>query len=88
MAEPAGHGEDEPEGHLELSPEQIQAAGIELAEAGPRRLNRLLSLPGEIRFDEDRTSHIVPRAAGVVESVQVNLGQAVKRGELLAVIAS
>lgn len=88
VAEPAGHGEDEPEGHLELSPEQIQAAGIELAEAGPRRLNRLLSLPGEIRFDEDRTSHIVPRAAGVVESVQVNLGQAVKRGELLAVIAS
>ncbi len=30
----------------------------------------------------------MPRAAGVVESVQVNLGQAVKRGELLAVIAS
>ena len=88
QAEEAGHGAQEPEGHLELSPEQIQAAGIELAAAGPRRLNRVLSLPGEIRFDEDRTSHIVPRAAGVVESVQVNLGQAVKRGELLAVIAS
>ncbi|MCE4058515.1 efflux RND transporter periplasmic adaptor subunit [Pseudomonas sp. Au-Pse12] len=88
QAEQAGHATDEPEGHLELSAEQIQAAGIELAEAGPRRLKRLLSLPGEIRFDEDRTSHIVPRAAGVVESVQVNLGQAVKRGELLAVIAS
>ncbi|ULT71730.1 efflux RND transporter periplasmic adaptor subunit [Pseudomonas sp. BC42] len=87
-AEPAGHGAEEPEGHLELSAEQIQAAGIELAEAGPRQLKRVLSLPGEIRFDEDRTSHIVPRAAGVVESVQVNLGQSVKRGELLAVIAS
>ena len=87
-AEPAGHSAEEPEGHLELSAEQIQAAGIELAEAGPRQLKRVLSLPGEIRFDEDRTSHIVPRAAGVVESVQVNLGQSVKRGELLAVIAS
>lgn len=88
VAEPVGHGAEEPEGHLELSAEQIQAAGIELAEAGPRQLKRVLSLPGEIRFDEDRTSHIVPRAAGVVESVQVNLGQSVKRGELLAVIAS
>lgn len=88
VAEAVGHGAEEPEGHLELSAEQIQAAGIELAEAGPRQLKRVLSLPGEIRFDEDRTSHIVPRAAGVVESVQVNLGQSVKRGELLAVIAS
>ncbi|BBN57348.1 hypothetical protein TRE132_54730 [Pseudomonas chlororaphis subsp. aurantiaca] len=30
----------------------------------------------------------MPRAAGVVESVAVNLGQTVKKGELLAVIAS
>ncbi len=48
----------------------------------------MLTLPGEVRFDEGRTSHIVPRAAGVVESVKVDLGQSVKAGELLAVIAS
>ncbi|NBF12485.1 efflux RND transporter periplasmic adaptor subunit [Pseudomonas sp. Fl4BN1] len=87
-SEPAGHAEEEPEGHLELSAEQISSAGIELIVAGPRGINRLLSLPGEIRFDEDRTSHIVPRAAGVVESVKANLGQSVKKGDLLAVIAS
>ncbi|MBK5537122.1 efflux RND transporter periplasmic adaptor subunit [Pseudomonas sp. TH05] len=86
--EPAPEEHAEEEGLLELSAQQIQAAGIELAEAQPRRLSTLLALPGEVRFDEDRTSHMVPRAAGVVESVQVNLGQAVKRGELLAVIAS
>ena len=94
-AEEAGHAEEpgdaehaEEEGTLELSEAQIQAAGIEFAQAQPRSLSTLLALPGEVRFDEDRTSHIVPRAAGVVESVQVNLGQTVKRGELLAVIAS
>nr|BFD44366.1 efflux RND transporter periplasmic adaptor subunit [Pseudomonas sp. FFPRI_1] len=86
--EQAGHAEEEPEGHLELSAEQIKSAGIELAAAGPRAISRLISLPGEIRFDEDRTSHIVPRAAGVVETVQANLGQSVKKGDLLAVIAS
>lgn len=78
----------EEEGKLELSDQQIQAAGIQLAQAQPRQISTVLSLPGEIRFDEDRTSHIVPRAAGVVESVKVNLGQSVKKGELLAVIAS
>ncbi len=80
--------EEEEEGVLVLNEQQIQAAGIQLAKAQPRQISTLLSLPGEVRFDEDRTSHIVPRATGVVESVKVNLGQKVKQGELLAVIAS
>ncbi|CAK9887819.1 MULTISPECIES: efflux RND transporter periplasmic adaptor subunit [Pseudomonas] len=80
-----GHAE---EGALTLSQEQIDLAGIELVAVGPRQLQRSLSLPGEIRFDEDRTAHLVPRAAGVVESVAVVLGQQVKAGDLLAVIAS
>ena len=79
---------DEEEGALELTEQQIQVAGIQLAQAQSRSLSTLLTLPAEVRFDEDRTSHIVPRAAGVVESVKVNLGQSVKKGELLAVIAS
>ncbi|MCY1392542.1 Cobalt-zinc-cadmium resistance protein CzcB [compost metagenome] len=80
---PGGSGE-----RLLLDAGQIQAAGIEVAQARLRTLNNTLSLPGEIRFDEDRTAHLVPRAAGVVESVRVNLGQEVKQGDLLAVIAS
>ncbi|PMV26797.1 MULTISPECIES: efflux RND transporter periplasmic adaptor subunit [unclassified Pseudomonas] len=79
---------DEVEGTLELTEQQIQAAGIQLAQAEPRTLSTMLVLPGEVRFDEDRTSHIIPRVAGVVESVKANLGQSVKKGELLAVIAS
>ncbi len=79
---------EEEEGALELTAQQIEAVGIQLAQAQPRPISTLLTLPGEVRFDEDRTSHIVPRAAGVVESVKVNLGQSVKAGELLAVIAS
>ncbi|GAC1031664.1 efflux RND transporter periplasmic adaptor subunit [Pseudomonas sp. No.21] len=76
------------EGMLEISAEQMKAAGIELAQAQPRTLSSLVSLPGEIRFDEDHTAHVVPRAAGVVEGVQVNLGERVKKGQVLAVIAS
>ncbi|WP_085624536.1 MULTISPECIES: efflux RND transporter periplasmic adaptor subunit [unclassified Pseudomonas] len=89
-----GHGEQEAgagheeEGKLHLSPAQIEAAGVQLAKAGPRELGTAISFPGEIRFDEDRTAHVVPRVPGVVEAVQAELGQAVKRGQVLAVIAS
>lgn len=80
------HGEEE--GKLHLSAEQIQAAGVQLSTAGPQALGTAISFPGEIRFDEDRTAHVVPRVPGVVESVHAELGQAVKRGQVLAVIAS
>ena len=80
--------EAEEEGHLNLSAEQISAAGIQLAQAGPLAMDLSLPFPGEVRFDEDRTAHVVPRTPGVVEQVLVNLGQPVKKGQLLAVIAS
>lgn len=84
--EAEGHGDEE--GQVHLSAEQIQAAGVQLATAGPQALGTAISFPGEIRFDEDRTAHVVPRVPGVVESVHAELGQAVKRGQVLAVIAS
>jgi len=59
-----------------------------VAEAKAHRIRLSLPFPGEVRFDDDRTSHVVPRVPGVVESVHVNLGQPVKKGQLLAVIAS
>ena len=76
------------EGHLALSAEQIAAAGIQLAQARSQNISLGLPFPGEVRFDEDRTAHVVPRVPGVVESVSVNLGQSVKKGQLLAVITS
>ncbi|HEY0290606.1 MAG TPA: efflux RND transporter periplasmic adaptor subunit [Pseudomonas sp.] len=89
-----GHGSDASdeshaqEGKLALSAEQISAAGIELVVAVPREMSTSVTFPGEIRFDEDRTTHVVPRVSGIVEEVKVDLGQAVKRGQVLAVIAS
>ena len=84
----AAEGEHAEEGRLELSAEQIAAAGIQLTEARAQNISLDLPFPGEVRFDEDRTAHVVPRVPGVVESVSVNLGQSVKKGQLLAVIAS
>lgn len=80
------HKEDQEK--VALTDEQMKAAGIEVKESGLAVIRTTLQLPGEIRFNEDRTAHIVPRAAGVVESVSANLGQKVSRGQVLAVISS
>jgi membrane fusion protein, heavy metal efflux system len=88
-----GHGDgesahrDEPDA-VHLDDAQIEAAGIRVAPAGPATIATVLQLPGEIRLNEDRTAHVVPRMAGVVEKVSADLGQRVRKGQVLAVIAS
>jgi len=85
-AKSAAHKEDEEK--IAFTDEQIKAADIAIESAGPARIKLSLQLPGEIKFNEDRTAHVVPRVAGVVDSVPANLGQEVKRGEVLAVLSS
>ncbi|WP_433704984.1 efflux RND transporter periplasmic adaptor subunit [Paraburkholderia sacchari] len=76
------------DGAVALSPSQIKAANIGLATVGPAQIRSSFQLPGEIKFNEDGTAHVVPRVAGVVERVNVSIGQRVQKGEVLAVIAS
>lgn len=86
-----GHAhEEEEEGHdkIALDAAQVKAAGIVLSAAAPAKISVVTSLPGEIRFNEDRTAHVVPKLAGVVMEVHADLGQSVKQGEVLAVVAS
>lgn len=82
----AGHDDDE--GLIAMDAQRVQTAGVKLAEVGPATVRTMLRLPGEIRFNEDRTAHVVPRVVGVAESVAANLGQNVKKGQLLAVLSS
>ncbi|MQA23167.1 efflux RND transporter periplasmic adaptor subunit [Rugamonas rivuli] len=86
-AEHGEHREAQPE-QVTLDDAQIKAAGVTLALAAPADIGVAIALPGEIRFNEDRTAHVVPKLAGVVTSVLAELGQNVKQGQVLAVIAS
>lgn len=86
-AEEAAHEEHETR-LLKLSAEQARKAGIAVQAAGPAQLQAAAEFSGEIRFNEDRTAHVVPRLAGVAEQVAANLGEPVRKGQLLAVIAS
>src|SRR5690606_27651061 len=82
-AEPNTHAD-----RVTLTAEQIRIAGITVEAADSARIRSSVEFPGEIRFNEDRTAHVVPRLAGVVESVPADLGQEVKKGDVLAIIAS
>ncbi len=87
-----GHGQEEEAGHedgrITFTDEQLRTSGVAVETSGPGEIETRAQLPGEIRFNEDRTAHVVPRVAGVVESVHADLGQPVKKGQVLAVISS
>lgn len=76
------------DGAIALNAAQIDAAQIRLGEAAPAQVLTTVQLPGEIRFNEDRTAHVVPRVAGIVERVGVSAGEKVGKGQVLAVIVS
>jgi cobalt-zinc-cadmium efflux system membrane fusion protein len=73
---------------IAINDAQAKDAGIVLATAGSASIASTIRLPTEIRLNQDRTSHIVPRVTGVVESVSADLGQKVKKGQVLAVLNS
>lgn len=81
------HGGNE-EGVVWLSPEARKTFGIEVAEAGPGKLERTITLPGEVRLNADRVAHIVPRVSGMVREVRKNLGDAVTPGEVIVILDS
>lgn len=85
----SGHeAREEHPDEVKLTDAQIKASGIGVLKAGPARIHTTITLPGEIHFNEDRTAQVVPLLEGIVQSVPVNIGQAVKKGQVLAVIAS
>jgi cobalt-zinc-cadmium efflux system membrane fusion protein len=73
---------------LALAPEQRVAAGIEVAPVGPGSIDSGVELLGEVLPNGDRLAHIVPRFAGIVRDVRKNAGDAVRSGDVLAVIES
>ena len=100
-AQPAGDEHDEhtehagekeeahaDDGVIHFTPNQITVAGITVATAGPKHLDTFIRMPGQIALNEDRTAHVTPRAAGSVRDVSADLGQQVRKDQVLASIAS
>ncbi len=73
---------------VRLSEAEIKEFDIELATASSGKLHTVISLPGEVRINQDRLVHVVPRVSGVVREVRKKLGDDVKAGEVMVVLSS
>jgi cobalt-zinc-cadmium efflux system membrane fusion protein len=86
-----GHEGDEEGGHsdaITLTSAEMEELSITLAEAGPGTLDVQVSLPGEVRLNEDRLAHVVPKLSGIVKEVNVGLGDTVHAGDVMAALES
>ena len=85
----AEEGEDEEsEGNIKMSPEQIQQAKIELGQVEPGVLGLHIVVPGTVQTDPDRMARIAGRVVGTVAELRKRLGDEVKKGEIVAILDS
>lgn len=85
---PEAKAEVSEEGHIELSPEALKNADLELVVAGPVTVTSTLQLPGEVSLNANALAHVTPRIGGTVREVKKQLGDKVKKGDVLAVLDS
>jgi len=83
--EEAGHADEE--GEIDLTPQQIKTAGIELVRT-LRSGGGALTLPATIEGDPQGMQVVSAAIGGRVVSLTRNLGQSVGRGQTLAIIES
>ena len=76
------------EGKVQLGADQVKSAGIVVNTVGPRSMQTVIDLPGEVKADETRVAQVVPRLQGVVTEVLKKAGDRVSRGELMVVLSS
>ena len=89
----AGHVDEHDSAHAEaealaLSAEERARYGIASVAAGPGPIDAGHELLGEVRANGDRLAHIEPRFPGIVKDVRRSAGDAVRAGDVLAVIES
>jgi cobalt-zinc-cadmium efflux system membrane fusion protein len=89
-----GGDEHGKEGHAEgkdkvkLTPAMLANAKIGIRTAAPGKVSVTLSLPGEVALNTERVAHVSPRVGGSVREVKRQLGDSVKKGDVLAILDS
>ncbi|MEW6207267.1 MAG: efflux RND transporter periplasmic adaptor subunit [Acidobacteriota bacterium] len=87
----SAHGDEHKEGErneVELSPEAMEAAGIEIITVSGQRVASALRVTGSVEVNQQQTQQVTPLVSGRVERVNVALGDVVRAGQTLAIIAS
>lgn len=76
------------EGRTTIAEDIAQAAGIQTEIAGPATLVSTRTLYGRVTADPSRERQVAARFPGAIQAVHKKLGDAVRAGEVLAVVES
>lgn len=76
------------EGRTIITPDAAKAGGVTTERAGPAQLSESLPLNGRIEIRPEAQSDVVARYPGRVVSMNAELGQKVRRGQVLARVES
>lgn len=74
------------EGRTAMPASIAEAAGVRTASAGPAIIHERVRLLGRVVINSDRFAEVRSRFDGPVQEVRVNLGDAVKAGQTLAIV--
>lgn len=77
---------DSYEGRVTIPAAIAEDAGIRVEQAGPASIRDIVRLTGTIAFDSNRYASVGARFPGIVQSVSVQQGERVQRGQTLAVV--
>ncbi len=80
---PSSNASAVPIGVVELTPEALKSMGISTTVVTTSPLDIVLDVTGSVAPEDSRVSHIRPLGRGVIETVSVNLGEAVHKGDAL-----
>lgn len=83
-----GHGSEAEENPLKLSDDQVTQSGISLSPAREGELVRTTTFPGNVVANPDQVAAVAAKSSGVIVDLRKRLGDAVAKGELLAVLES
>lgn len=83
-----GHAASTTEEEVHMSQEAIERAGIRIGVVERRALSGGVAVPAEVQFEPSSTAHVGPLVSGRIVRVTVSLGDRVKSGQLLGVVAS
>jgi len=77
---------DAPEMQTVINADAALDAGVKIAQAGPATLSESLTVYGRVELNADKIARAMPRFGGIIREVRKSLGEAVKAGEVLALV--
>ncbi len=84
--EEGADGADDHAEAISLTAQQMVEQGVQLAKVEVGAVSKSTSYPAKLTVNTDRQAHVSPAFSGHVQSVSVELGQHVKKGQALATL--